>query len=317
MDTATATEGAEWIPTTLSAQLIEKYRLEARVAALFDEIVMPRNPFVLPTELGDMTFYLMPESLTAEPSKTPTTKLTTGNKTLTSKKLRARSIWSEELDANSIIPILPRVKDTIAKSAALAVEDVILNGDTTAPHQDSDVTDSKDHRKSWKGLRKLCLAGAKADLGTFDKDTTRGLLTLMKKYGITPSEVAWIAGIVDYNKLRGLAELLTVDKYGPAATILTGEVGKYYGSPVIVSEKIRETLNATGTYDGSVVDNTILIAVNRRAWIIGNDGGWKLTVDFDNDIDQYILNVRFRKDFIPIYDATTEPIVALGYNVAI
>jgi HK97 family phage major capsid protein len=316
MDTATATEGLEWVPTTLSAQLIEKYRLEARVAVLFDEIAMPRNPYELPTDLGDMTYYLMPESLTPEPSKTPTTKLTTGKKTLTSKKLRARSIWSEELDANSIIPILPRVKDTIAKSAALAVEDVIINGDTTAPHQDADVTDSRDHRKAWKGLRKLVVAGAFNDLGTFDKDTTRGLLVDMGKYGLIPSEVVWIAGVVSYNKLRGLTELLTVDKYGPAATILTGEVGRLYGSPVIVSEKIRENLNATGVYDGSVVDNTLLLAVNRRAWILGNDGGWKLTVDFDNDVDQYVLNVRFRKDFICIYPAT-DACVAVGYNVTV
>ncbi|HCS49762.1 MAG TPA: hypothetical protein DIW61_16570 [Candidatus Aminicenantes bacterium] len=235
---------------------------------------------------------------------------------MTSKKLRARSIWSEELDANSIIPILPRVKDTIAKSAALAVEDVIINGDTTATHQDSDVTDSKDHRKAWKGLRKLVVSTAFNDLGTFDKDTVRGLLVDMGKYGLIPSEIAWLAGITSYNKLRGLTELLTVDKYGPQAMILTGEVGRLYGSPVIVSEKIRENLNATGVYDGVTTDNTLLFAVNKRAWILGNDGGWKLTVDFDNDVDQYILNVRFRKDFICIYPAT-DTCVAIGYNVAV
>jgi len=318
MDTATATEGAEWIPTTLSTNLVEKYRLEARVPGLFTEIQMPRNPFKLPTNLADMTFYLIPESTSDEPSKTPSTALTTGDLTLTAKKLRARSIWSEELDEESIIPLLPAVKNNIAKSAALAVEDAILNGDTTATHMDSDVTDTKDHRKIWKGLRKLALANSwSADLGTFDKDTTRGLLTKMAKYGITPSDLAWITGPTCYNKLRGLAELLTVDKYGPAAVILTGEVGRYYGSPVIISEKTRQTLNATGYYDGSTVDNTELTVVNRRGFIIGNRGNWRLTVDFDNDVDQYVLNVRFKKDFIPIYAIATEPIVATGFNVAI
>ena len=110
---------------------------------------------------------------------------------------------------------------------------------------------------------------------------------------------------------------MTVDKYGPAAVILTGEVGRYYGSPVIISEKTRQTLNATGYYDGSTVDNTELTVVNRSAFIIGNRGNWRLTVDFDNDVDQYVLNVRFKKDFIPIYAIATEPIVATGFNVAI
>lgn len=318
MDTATATEGAEWIPTTLSTQLIEKYRLLARVPGLFTELAMPRNPWKLPTSLGDMTFYLIPESTSSEPSKTPTTKMTTGDLTMTAKKLRGRSIWSEELDEESIIPVLPAVKNNIAKSAALAVEDALINGDTTATHMDSDVTDTKDHRKIWKGLRKHALANSwSADLGTFDKDTTRGLLTKMAKYGITPSEIVWITGPTCYNKLRGLTELLTVDKYGPAAVILTGEVGRFYGSPVVISEKTRQTLNATGYYDGSTVDNTELTTVNRSAWLIGNRGMWKLTVDFDNDVDQYVLNVRFKKDFIPKYAIATEPIVATGFNVAI
>jgi len=314
MDTATSTEGSEWVPSVLSTNLIEKYRLQARVAGLFTEISMPRNPYTLPTNLGDLTFYLIPESTSDEPSKTPSTALTTGDKTLTAKKLRGRMLWSEELDEESIVPILPAVKNNIAKSAALAVEDVIINGDTTATHQDSDVTDSKDHRKAWKGLRKHALANSyNIDLSTFDKDTTRSLLTKMGKYGIVPSDVAWITGVVGYNKMRGLAELLTVEKYGPGATILTGEVGKLYGSPVIVSEKTREDLDATGVYSGAYTE---LTTVNRGAFIIGNRGNWRMTVDFDNDVDQYVLNVRFKKIFEWIYDPSTEPIVAIGYKIS-
>lgn len=316
MDTATAAEGAEWIPTTLSADLIEKYRIEARVPALFKEIEMPRNPYKLPTSLADMTFYLIPESKSSEPSKTPTTKLTTGDLTLTAVKLRARSVWSEELDEESIVPVLPAVKANIAKSAALAVEDALINGDTTAPHQDSDVTDSKDHRKAWKGLRKLNLAAADEDLATFNDANLLTILVDMGKYGITPSELVWITGPTGYNKFRGLSNLLTVDKYGPKAVILTGEVGKYLGSPVVISEKIRQDLNATGVYDATTMTKTVVLLPNRGAFIIGNRGAWRLTVDFDNDVDQYVLNVRFKKDFIPIYAAATEPIVGEGFNIA-
>ena len=314
MDTATATEGSEWVPTILSTDLIEKYRLEARVPGLFREFQMPRNPWVFPTSLDDMTFYLIPESKSDEPSKTPSTKLTTGDLTLTAVKLRARSIWSEELDEGSIIPILPAVKNNIAKSAALAVEDVIMNGDTTAPHQDSDVTDTKDHRKAWKGLRKHALEQSyTADLSTFDKDTTLSLITKLKKYGITKSQLAWIASVTSYNEVLALAEMRTVDKYGPKATILTGEAGKLYGVPFIISEKQREDLDATGVYSGVY---TALHCVNRNAFIMGNYGNWKLSVRFDDDVDQYIMNVRFKKIFLPIYAIASHPIVSMGYKIS-
>ena len=317
MDTATAGEGKEWVPTVLSADLIERYRLEAKVPALFDEFNMPANPWKLPTSLAEMTFHLIPESKSDEPSKTPSTQLTTGDLTMTAKKLRARSLWSEEVEEESIIAVLPRIKDNIAKSATKAVEDAIINGDTTATHQDSDVTDSKDHRKIFKGLRKYAIANSySADLSTFDKDTTLARITAMGKYGINISDLVWICSTVSYNKMRGLAELRTVDKYGPKATILTGEVGKLYGIPVVVSEKLRIDMNASGVYDGTTTSYSGIILVNHRMFALGNRGNWKLTVDFDNDVDQYIMNVRFKKAFIPLDDETSEHIVEYGYKIS-
>jgi len=50
----------------------------------------------------------------------------------------------------------------------------------------------------------------------------------------------------------------TVDKYGQFATVLNGELGKIDGIPVIVSEKIRENLNASGVYDGTTTTKTLL-----------------------------------------------------------
>jgi hypothetical protein len=44
MDAATAAEGTEWVPTLLSADFITKFRLQAKVAALFSDFAMPSNP---------------------------------------------------------------------------------------------------------------------------------------------------------------------------------------------------------------------------------------------------------------------------------
>ena len=318
LDTATSGEGAEWVPTGLSANYIEKFRLESKVAGLFMDVPMPTNPWEVPYISGSIDFYLMPESTSDEPSKTPASTPGTGKRTMTAKKLRARVLFSEELDEQSVVPLLPALQEEITMAGAETLDDVIINGDTTATHQDSDVTDSKDKRKSWNGLRKLCPAGTKKDLSTFDKDTVRSLKTALGKFGTKPNSLAWLASITSADKLTGLAEVLTVDKYGPNATIHTGEIGKIYGAPIITSEKIREDLNATGVYDGTTTSYTLLMILHKRAFMLGSYKPITLNTYFDQDVDQYVLNVKFKKAFIDRWDTSVaaNTTVALGYKIS-
>jgi HK97 family phage major capsid protein len=320
MDTATATEGAEWIPTLLSENFIEKFRLEAKVAALFDDIPMPRNPFKLPY-VGGMSaanFYLVPESISDSPTASPASTMATGDQTLTAKKLKARTLWSDEFDEDSILAVLPILKKELAIGGAEAIEDCIINGDTTATHQDSDVTESTDRRKIWNGLRDQCPSGTKVDLGTFATATLLSILTKMGKYAVNPKELAFITGARGYNYLRNLTETLTVDKYGAQATILNGELGKLAGIPIIISESIRENLNATGVYDGSTTDNTVILVVNRRALMLGTRGAVKLTFVSEGQVDQNQLIMSFRKALAYRWTASsTVTTIGLAYNVAV
>jgi HK97 family phage major capsid protein len=318
---ATAGSGAEWVPTLLSADFIEKFRLASKVAQLFPEIAMPSQPFDLPFIGGALTWYLVPESQSDEPSKAPASTITTGKRTLNAKKLKARTLFSEELTEDSILAVLPMLKDELITSGGEAIEDVLINGDTTAPHMDSDVTSALDRRKAWIGLRKLAItaATAKLDLSTFDKDTVRNLKTKMGKYGVTPADVAYIAGIVSYNKMLGLAELLTMEKYGALATIVTGELGRLYGSPVIISERMREDLNASGVYDATTMTYTGLLTVYRRGFVIGARGLAKVKfkgADQDPDSDQNTLSVSFRKAFLDRW-AVSSTVVTAGYGYKI
>ncbi len=140
----------------------------------------------------------------------------------------------------------------------------------------------------------------------------------MKKWGIDPAKVFFIAGITSYNKLIALAETLTVDKYGGQATILTGELGRIYGVPIIVSEKIRQDLNDTGVYDATTTDKTLLMCVYKGGFMLGTRGTAKLTFVEDAQVDQNQLIVSFRKAFIDRYDATAanNEIVSLGYKIS-
>jgi len=318
MDTATAGEGLEWIPTGFSAELIRQVKLALKVASLHSRIAMPTNPFKLPIDGADATAYLTAESTSDSASKITASTPGTSNVTFDAVKLACRVLVSTELEEDSIVAVLPLLRDKIVQALAEAQENASINGDTAGTHMDSDVTASSDVRKAWNGYRKLALSSAKVDCSTFDIAGLRAIRAAMGKYGVNPSNLAWIAGISVFNKMLGLEEVITADKYGSDATILTGELAKLDGIPVIVSEFIREDLNADGEYDGITTDNTVLPLVYRPAFLYGDRRSITLRVSHElyMETDQDVAIATQRLDFQPVQDAASEPIVALGYNIA-
>ncbi len=318
MDTATADEGLEWVPTGFSGELVRKVKLQLKVAALHRRIVTPTNPFKLPIDGADATAYLFAESTSDTSTKITASTPGTSGVTFDAVKLACRVLVSTELEEDSVVAILPLLRDKIVQALAEAQEDATINGDTAGTHMDGDVTSSTDVRKAWNGYRKTVLSAAKIDCSTFNKTNLRAIRTAMGKYGVNPNNLAWIAGISDYNKMLGLDEVVTLDKYGPSATILTGELGKFDGIPIVVSEFIREDLNASGIYDGITTDKTVLPLVYRPAFLFGDRRNITLKVSQElyMETDQDVAIATQRLDFQPVQDATTEPIVGLGYNIA-
>lgn len=308
MDTETAAEGAEWVPTFLSTELIEKFRLESKVAKLFRDIPMPSNPYDLPFISGSIDFYLVPESTSDEPSKAPPSTPGTGKRTLTAGKLKARVLFSDELDEDSIIPIIPNLKEELTKAGAEAWDDVILNGDNDATTpMDYDIISTKDRRRIFKGIRALFEASAATvvDNATFTITTFRAIITGMGKWGLQPSKLAVFAGVTSYNELRGLAEVITLDKYGDRAVIFTGEIAKLDGISIITSEKIRQDLHTTAYADQAARTKTELVVVYVPGILLGTRGVPKLTFKEDAEVDQNQLIVSFRKALVDRWDVTT------------
>jgi len=314
--------GGDWVPTGFSADMVDRVTLELKVASLFNRIPMPQDPYTLPIKSAGATVYKLGESQTEHESATKITKteVTTTNVTLASTKIGARVNFSEEISEDSIVPILPMVKADIAKAMAEGIENCIINGDTATTHQDSDVTASTDVRKCWNGLRKLTQSGAKVSIATFNADNLRSIRKAMGKYGVNPNKLAMVVGISGYIQLLGVKDssnnpmVTTIDKYGPNATIVTGELAKFDGMPVIVSEYVRENLNATGVYDGTTTTKTIMLLVYRDALIIGDRRSFTVKTDEDIETDQTILVATQRMDFKPRL-VTTEKFIGLGYNL--
>ncbi len=112
-----------------------------------------------------------------------------------------------------------------------------------------------------------------------------------------------------------IEEVRTVEQYGPSAVVVTGELAKYVGAPILNSEFVLDTYNDQGIYDGVSTDKSILGASNRRAM---KHGLWKsvsIEIIRDGLNDVYDVVGWWRGDFQSVYDASAEPIVLVGKNV--
>ena len=318
MDVDTSGEGGTWVPTGIGAAVHEKVRAAGKIAPLFSRINLPTNPWKWPIEGADATAYRVAEPTGDTESKMTASTPGSGAATFDAEIFGARSLVSRSLDADSAVAIVPFVTAKLVRAFVDAEEKAILDGDTDGSHMDSDVgASTTDARTAWDGLRKKALAQTSQATTSMSVANMGLIRQSMGKWGVDPSNLAFIVGVSSFYKLITDSNLLTLDKYGPNATILNGELGRLYGIPVIVSEHVRENLNASGVYDGITTTKTYALAVNRGEWAMGQR--MALDVEVDDSIYretyQRVLVGFMREDFQSITDTATNEDTSIGYNL--
>lgn len=313
--TTASTEGANFLARDLSTELLMRMFLESRIAQRMGaaEVNMPTDPFDYPLATTRPSFYL-----TGEAQDPIESKPGTGKTTLTTSKMTGYVQLTYEIEEDSIVPVLPFLRDQLGKAASSAYEDALINGDDSTTHMDSDTAAVTRHvAKAWKGFRKLAIAGglvSSFETGGISKTNLRALRKVMKKYGIRPSELGWIVGPNGYNDMLGIKEVYTKDLYS-APVIETGALERYEQIEIIMSESMRENLNASGVYDGTTATKGGLMLVNFGGFVTGRRRQFMLEMDTDIKAQTRWLVASFRKAFTPIETpSSTIPVVALGYN---
>lgn len=308
--------GDEWVPSQHSPKLEREVRLAAKIASLFRDIPMPTQPYDLPAQ-GAMPNLV---SLTEQTADSPT-QITQGNAATANARLSAVKVglavsFSGELVEDSIIPVVSYIRGELIESAAAGWDYALLNGDTTNPHQDSDVDTSTHRGRLFRGLRKSVQSAASIDGTTFTLGDIRTMRANMGKYGADPRDLVYITSVAGLMRMLGLTQVVTMDVFGPNATVLSGQLGLLDGSPVIVSSECRQDLNASGVYNGTTTSNTLLVCPNRKMWVTGTRR--EVTVKLWNDAryDQDQLILTFRKAFINTVSHTANNLVGQVYGIA-
>jgi len=325
MDSTTADAGDDWVPTLMDSMLWENWRVDSRIASLVKFIDMPSNPYVLPIKDSGMTIYYNASENAATTASNPNT----GSVTLTAGKLMGEIDFSYELDEDSILNIRDVLVTDINQKMTRAIDDVILNGDTTTgvlnvSYYLSGGSNIGATNKVliFDGLRHFALVDNTSQKSSLAAAVTQdNFLTVMKlmgKYATRPTDCACIVDPWTYLTMLDIAEVITVDKYGPSATVLNGEIGKLMGIPIIPSEEFGKT-DTAGYVNQTSGSNTkgSFVIFHKPSVIAGRKRQVTLEADKNIQTQQYQLVVSTRMAFKPWGTASSDTYVGLGYNITI
>ena len=296
--------GDELVPTGMAASLWDDFFLASRVVSTLMRIPMPTNPFDVPLGLGAVTWRKGSENTATTASNPATAK-----STLTATELVTEQNWSYTLDEDAIVAMAPAIRQRLAQSGAEIIDDFALNADATNaatgninlddadPDNDSYyLSDGQDGiRHQWIVDNAAMTTNAGGD-ALADADIT-GAMADMGKYAADPSQLVAFCDVTTYlNGFLTLTNAVTVDKFGPQAVVLTGQLAAYRGVPIVVSAS-HPLAEADGKKSTTAGNNTFgsISIVNRNMWYAGFIRDLLIEVDRDIQKRQYIMVTSLRE----------------------
>ena len=309
MDSGETGFGAELINTEVAQEIWQDFFQASRVVDSMDMVLdeMPSDPFPIPFSSQEVVWRKGTANV-----PTTGTNVDTGKATLQSTEVVAEVDYSYSLDEDAVIAMMPSLRSDIERSGAEKMDDFALNADKTStatgninsddavPPEDSYyLADGDDGiRHQWindhTGTPSVEIdaggdALTDADLGN--------ALAAMDKYAAEPERLRLVTDIGTYLKgLRLLPSVLTVDKYGPNAPILTGELARYMNIPIIISASHRRA-EADGKVSATAANNTLgsISIFHSGMWYVGFKRGLLIEGDRSVRTRQIVVVASFRQ----------------------
>ncbi len=293
-------EGGEFIVSIPMSMLERTAEMARQVEGLLKTIDVPSSTVTMPFLTTGVQPFIhgVPTLGDVNPADLPKTVPSTAERTISVKTLTVSVPVDRDAAEDSIIPAIPLMQLLVGEALRDGSEDCLINGDTAASHGDTGLAgwnprsrwsvlgSSQDHRKAWIGFRQRA----------YDVDGT--VATAATDYNSTQTVAAYIGALAGMSSPHAFGDIvyitspehylakilvdtnvLTVDKYGPAATVLTGEVGKIGGHPLILSEFVDKQYTTAGIYDDSTKTTTGLLIVNLSRFLMARRRGMRVEVE--------------------------------------
>lgn len=315
MDSAESGYGQQLVGAEYVRDLWAAARQDSRVFNLIDSFEMTDPTAYLPVEADLPEMLLFSESTSSSASNNTTSPTGSNRVTVSAAKLGINQVWSGELDEDSLIPFVPFLRGQLTKSVAHYMDSLVLNGDTTNAAtgninlDDADPADTK-HYLAFDGIRHAGLVDNTGNTKNVAGPLTYALLkgqqsrmrsdTYLQDWGhpVNPADLIYVADPDTADKAAQLDEVITVDKFGPQATILTGQLARIGQSPFISSIAMSKT-EADGKVSTTGANNTKgqVVAFNRNGFKVGFRRRVRIETFRDVRTDQYVLALYVRVGF--------------------
>ena len=289
--------GAEFIPDQFISDLYQTFQLPKRLRGLLTRVQADRNTLLIPRLNRGGRPYIKGEITVDSPLAQYTTSTpATGQSTINIKGLASSYVLDDAAVEDAALAVLPIFSQQIAQDLEDAFEDCMINGDTAATHQDdianwnirsrwgaAGLGGSSDHRRTFNGMRAAAYdqsnTAAKAGASLAASDILAGMASL-GELGAS-NLVMVVSPEFMIESLMGLQEVITIDKFGPAASVLSGQIGSIFNVPIIMSRFLSNDLFTSGLYTGSGATTGFLL-FNAASYYLYERRG--IVVEQDKDI---------------------------------
>lgn len=269
-------EIGNFLPVEYANEFIALIRERNHMRDLVRTVNMTTQTLKIPRIDGDANVYYVGTEATA-PSKSDLSNQFAGQVELNAKKLMAYSDIANEVDEDSKIAMLPLIKEAFAEGMAAAEEIAMVQGNTAFAW-----TNAADVRKAMTGVvyqNGVSQVGDNNDLIA----TVEAARYKLGRYGRDVKALVLMVNPFTAGILRQEEAVLTVDKYGPNATIHKGELGKIMGIAIIESAYIPEDATTKDTVEdfatNGVATKAVAMLFRKDSLLLGD----RRAVKFDSD----------------------------------
>lgn len=331
---AGANAGTEMLPVETVEEIIQIVYSRNYIRQLVSALPMSRQTIEVPKLTGSISYHGMSLSSVESGTAPGEVSHTTDQITMSLKTLIANIPIGNYLVAYGVEGLLNVLRDDIASRLAFVEEQMFLLGDTTATGSPA-YTDNingvfdgstnpsgvavttNDYLLQFNGLLKSAGKSVDASGSSLGLDHIRDAMVALGVHADNRDDLALVVPRVVEAQLLGTTELQTVDKYGPGATILSGELGRIYGIRVFASNALRTDFNASGVFDGTTTNLTTAILFNTRSPLIGNPtvAARRFSIGFEDEPkkDRFVLiprediafGIRYTEAICKIFNIST------------
>ena len=255
---------ATW-ETEVSLQMEIELRRRLVVAPLFRNITMQTNVMTIPVNPeGGQATWMANSSFGAAASRGADRSGNNGDAglhrlkeiTLSAYKVATNEYLAYEEEEDSLLAIMPVVRDGMVRRVARAVDKAFLLGAGSGADPVS-------------GLATLSTGTNTAIATTTTAVTVANLRSLRKNlgvWGLDPADVVYVVNSSVYYHLLDDTVFQTMNQVGPQATLMTGQIGQIGNSPVLVSGELADP----------AVSGVGAVAFAPSNFIVGNQRGLRI-----------------------------------------